>query len=114
MEQVGQVSGRRWRVFPHAGEGWIALTLLPFKMYVIAAAPMCAIFANLISVRVYGGGWSSESVVMGVYGGYFLCVLALLLGSLVQAHASHRGAATKTLMYVGYCFVLLFFLLNRH
>jgi hypothetical protein len=96
---------------PHTRDEWVGFALLPFKGYVIAALPLYLVFHGFISARIDGRS-SSSHVFMAVYLGYLLCTAVLLLGALIQATICKRGAAMRTLLFVGYC-IFLFLIWRR-
>jgi hypothetical protein len=93
-------------MFPKARDEWIALALFPFKAYVVVAFPFYILF-DALTPRVF---MEYSPTLTAIFFGYVLCVPILLFGALLQSIVCSRGAATRTVLVVVYCFLLHWFL----
>ena len=99
------------KVLPRTKDDWVALALLPFQVYAVAALPLFKVLRGFASVRIDGRS-SDMHVFMAVYTGYLLCIPVLLFGAAVQAGICRRGAATRTLIFLGCAILFLVLLLH--
>ena len=97
------------KILPSTKDEWIGFVFLPFKVYVVAALPLFLIFTTFASTRL-DGRWSGSDVRTGVYLGYLLCIAVLVFGTVVQAGICQRGAAARTILFVGCAIVFLLLL----
>jgi len=87
------------RVLPDSGDAWVALSLFPFKLYVVMAMPflwlarraMRIIEPQLAYLRF-------PEATFAISEGYVLCLGILLIGALVQALFGQRGRSTQTVL----------------
>jgi len=100
---------RSLKTFPESMDGWIALCLLPFKTYIIVALPF-----SLVCVKVFSffhparrDYWELEDLLEV---GYFISVVLLLPGALLQALVCRSGRASQT-MFIFLLGVLILLLL---
>jgi len=91
---------------PKTRDKWIALPLVPFKVWAVVAIPFYLLFhAYSVSQHVrYGTGELAEVVLCG----YIFSVIVLLFGALVQSIICTRGEATRTIMYAVAGIILVF------
>ena len=93
-------------ILPKTRDDWIALTLFPFKAWVVIAFPLYLFFHSYaVAQHVrYGTGAFGEAVI----GGYMFSVIVLLFGALIQSTVCRRGAATRTVLYAVASIILVF------
>jgi hypothetical protein len=99
------------KILPRTRDEWIALALLPFKAYAVVALPLFMVFHRFASVRIDGRS-SDMHVFMGTYTGYLLRIAVLLFAAVVQAGICQRGAAARTLAFLGCAVLFLVFLFH--
>jgi hypothetical protein len=95
-----------WTVkfLPKGRDEWVGLLLLPLKVYVVIAP----VLGHLLSLH-YNGRWFSRTASDLIAIGFLPCIPLLLLGALLQAAVCKRGQSLKTLVFVGFAFLILFF-----
>jgi hypothetical protein len=75
---------------------WLAASLFPFKLYV-ALALIAVFYLKAISVdEDFGFGASYNLTTVFIAAGYFLCLLVLTIGALVQAAVRSDRAALNS------------------
>jgi hypothetical protein len=96
-------------ILPKGRDQWIALTLFPFKAWVLIAFPFCLYVANYATVQhVRYGAFGLFLVVLA---GYKFSAVVLLLGGLVQSMICSRKAAIWTAIFA-VASILLVYVLN--
>jgi hypothetical protein len=94
------------KVLPGTRDEWVALVIFPFKGYVAMGVPV--LLVGRFWFRRHNPPYiRCPEATYGVCQGYFLCVVALLLGALVQAMFCRRGDATRTLLFLGLALLIL-------
>ena len=86
---------------PASGCEWLALSLLPFKIFVPAGWLLLAIKRNIIGYRVD----TSTDLVSIVLVGYFLSFIVLVLGAMIQHSIGPRRAYLSTCGFIVALFV---------
>lgn len=87
------------RTFPSTTDEWVALSLFPFKLYVLMALPFLWLSCSLTRwVEPRFANWRFTEVTLNISEGYVLCLGILLFGALGQALGSHRGRSTQTVL----------------
>jgi hypothetical protein len=86
-------------VFPSTADGWVALSLFPFKLYVLMALPFLWLFCHLM--HLVGPRFAHmrfPEATFAISEGYVLCLAVLLFGALMQALFSRRGRSHQTVL----------------
>jgi hypothetical protein len=94
------------KILPSSKDERIALALFPFKAYVVMALPfldICRWCKATYLPRFYG---YPEEATWDVSTGYELCLMALLLGALVQAIRGPRWSLARTVAFLVLGFVI--------
>jgi hypothetical protein len=85
------------RALPSTKDEWIALTVFPFKAYVLMGLPLFRIIAFIFGSVEPWFGFSNVSLAIVI--GFHVSVVALLLGFLVQMVFSTAARALHTLCF---------------
>lgn len=89
------------KILPASGSEWVALLLLPFKIFVPAGWLMLTIKRDIIGYRMD----TSTDLAGIVWGGYFLSFMVLLLGARIQHSIGPRRAYLSTCGFIVALFV---------
>jgi len=86
------------KVFPDTGDAWVALSLFPFKLYVLMATPFLLLARWLYRLLLPQFAYLRfPEATRAISEGYLFCLGVLLVGALVQALFSSRGHSTQTM-----------------
>jgi hypothetical protein len=89
------------KILPASGSGWVALLLLPFKVFVPAGYLLLAIAAHHTGYRRHDTGFLPAVVIDG----YLLSFFVLALGAAVQYKIAPRRAYLSTCGFIVALFV---------
>jgi hypothetical protein len=86
------------RILPTTKDEWLALALFPFKAYVVVAFPLLKLFGAW-SATIVHTHYNRGETTFTVSALYLTCILALLLGALIQWLVRCKNRAIQTLVF---------------
>lgn len=92
------------KIVPSGRDKWVALAILPFKAFVV----IVPLLGHLLALVIYGQ-WRSRELTNFIQLSFFLAVPMLLFGALIQAVACKKGESLKTLCFVAWALLIMFF-----
>ena len=88
-------------MIPASASEWLALLLLPFKLFVPGGWLLLAIKRGILGYRMD----NADDLVSVVIPGYILCFIVLVLGAMVQHSIGSRRAYFSTCGFIMALFV---------
>jgi hypothetical protein len=100
------------KTWPNSKDGWIALALFPFKVYIVMAIPFleaCVSCKAMFQPGYYGYPHEAR---LDVCLGYFLCLAVLVFGTILQAIVCRGWSWIRTLGFLAFGFLCCMHLLT--
>ncbi|MEI7941251.1 MAG: hypothetical protein WCK27_31635 [Verrucomicrobiota bacterium] len=94
------------KILPRSGSAWLAMWLVPFKVFVPAGYLMVVIQREVLGYRMDTG-----AITPFILGGYILSFLVLVLGASIQRSLAPRRAYLSTCAFAAGVFLFGFLLL---
>ncbi|HXA45885.1 MAG TPA: hypothetical protein VNZ25_10290 [Candidatus Angelobacter sp.] len=82
---------------------WIAVALIPFKAFIVIAAPLYLLFRAIYPHPLWTDVGNNTSIIDPVANGlleaFILCAPILLLGGVIQVFAADKRAGIRTFIF---------------